>query len=71
MFKQNKTVSLDVSLISPAMGAKGRLRDMYQSGGPIDASIGCLSSGRRRRISGTRSPMRLSLTRSNVDLRSW
>ena len=69
MFKKNKTVSLDVSLITP-IGGKGRPKDMYGTG-QFDLPNIYESRGRMRRISGTRSPMRLSLnTGSNVDLRA-
>ena len=75
MFKKNKTVSLDVSLISPAIGGRKRSKDVYGSGQfePINESLRSKygSQGRLRKISGTRSPMRLDLNSgSNADLRA-
>ena len=70
MFKKNKTVSLDVSLITPVMGGKRRSKDTYGTS-QFDLPNIYESRGRIRRRSGTRSPMRLSLnTGSNVDLRA-
>jgi hypothetical protein len=79
MFKKNKTVSLDVSLISPAIGGRKRSKEVFGSGQfePINETLRSKygspygSQGRLRKISGTRSPMRLDLnTGSNADLRT-
>ena len=77
MFKKNKTVSLDVSLISPAIGAKRRSPNVFGSGQNMieEETSNSLrrygSQSRLRRISGNRSPMRLDLlSGSNADLRA-
>ena len=76
MFKKNKTVSLDVSLISPAVGGKRRNKELFGSGNlsnlkEFDSPKRYGSQGKLRKISGTRSPMRLDLiSGSNADLRA-
>ena len=77
MFKKNKTVSLDVSLISPAIGGKKRSPNIFGSGQNMieEETSNSLrrygSQSRLRRISGNRSPMRLDLlSGSNADLRA-
>ena len=70
MFKQSKTVSLDVSLMSPSVGGKRKFVKGNLFGNIAESSKKFGSQGRLRNISGTRSPMKLDLiSGSNADLR--
>ena len=71
MFKKSKTVSLDVSLMSPSVGGgKRKFVKGNLFGNIAESSKKFGSQGRLRNISGTRSPMKLDLiSGSNADLR--
>ena len=72
MYKKSKTVSLDVSLMSPSVGGGKRKFVKGNLFGNIAESNSKKfgSQGRLRNISGTRSPMKLDLiSGSNADLR--
>lgn len=72
MFKKSKTVSLDVSLMSPSVVGGGKRKFVKGNlfGNIAETSKKFGSQGRLRNISGTRSPMKLDLiSGSNADLR--
>ena len=71
MFKKSKTVSLDVSLMSPSVGGKRKFVKGNLFGNIAESNSKKFGSqGRLRNISGTRSPMKLDLiSGSNADLR--